>query len=72
MDKAARTPAGWSGYARRIDLPLLAKIAFPAGLDSPTYICGPTGFVEVAAGALVVLGHDSTRIRSERFGPTGA
>ena len=34
------------------------------------YICGPTGFVEAVADALVALGHDPSRIRAERFGPT--
>jgi ferredoxin-NADP reductase len=65
-------PAGWNGYARRIDLPLLEEVAF-AGDEHPlTYICGPTGFVETAASGLVELGHDPSRIRTERFGPTGA
>ena len=64
-------PAGWSGYARRIDLPLLAEVAFPSETRSLTYVCGPTGFVEAAAGGLVQLGHDPATIRTERFGPTG-
>jgi ferredoxin-NADP reductase len=65
-------PARWSGYARRIDLPLLAEVAFPSDGRSLTYICGPTGFVEAAASGLVELGHDPSWIRTERFGPTGA
>jgi ferredoxin-NADP reductase len=65
-------PAGWDGYARRIDLPLLAEVAFPRDERPLTYICGPTGFVEAAAGGLVELGHDPSTIRTERFGPTGA
>jgi ferredoxin-NADP reductase len=64
-------PAGWSGYAGRIDLPLLAEVAFPSDGPSLTYVCGPTGFVEAVAGGLVDLGHDPSRIRTERFGPTG-
>jgi ferredoxin-NADP reductase len=64
-------PADWSGYARRIDLPLLAEVAFPTHERSLTYICGPTGFVEAAASGLVELGHDPSWIRTERFGPTG-
>ena len=67
-----RRPPGWSGYARRIDVPLLAEVAFLSDRRSLTYICGPTGFVEAAAGGLVELGHDPSRIRTERFGPTGA
>jgi ferredoxin-NADP reductase len=35
------------------------------------FVCGPTGFVEAAADALVALGHQPGRIRTERFGPTG-
>jgi len=65
-------PAGWSGYARRIDLPLLADVAFSSEERPLTYICGPTGFVEAVAGGLVELGHDPARIRTERFGATGA
>jgi ferredoxin-NADP reductase len=65
-------PAGWSGYARRIDLQLLAEVAFSSDGRSLTYICGPTGFVEAAASGLVELGHDPSWIRTERFGPRGA
>jgi ferredoxin-NADP reductase len=64
-------PAGWSGYARRIDVPLLAEVAFPSDERPLTYICGPTSFVETAASGLVELGHDPSTIRTERFGPTG-
>jgi ferredoxin-NADP reductase len=65
-------PAGWDGYARRIDLQLLAEVAFSSDEHPLTYICGPTGFVEAAAGGLVELGHDPSKIRTERFGATGA
>jgi ferredoxin-NADP reductase len=64
-------PAGWHGYAGRIDVPLLTQVAFPSDEDPLVYICGPTGFVEAAASGLVQLGHDPSRIRTERFGPTG-
>ena len=64
-------PAAWSGYARRIDPPLLRDVAFPPEEHPLTYICGPTGFVETAASGLVELRHDPSRIRTERFGPTG-
>jgi ferredoxin-NADP reductase len=63
-------PEGWQGYARRIDRRLLEDVAWPAAEQPLTYICGPTGFVETAASALVELGHESHRIRTERFGPT--
>jgi ferredoxin-NADP reductase len=65
-------PAGWHGYARRIDGPLLADFAFPTNEHPLVYICGPTSFVETAAGGLVALGHEPSEIRTERFGPTGA
>jgi ferredoxin-NADP reductase len=64
-------PDGWDGYARRIDRELLAELAWPAGDQPLTYICGPTAFVETAANTLVELGQDPARIRTERFGPTG-
>jgi ferredoxin-NADP reductase len=35
------------------------------------YVCGPTPFVEAVAEALVTLGHEPARIKTERFGPTG-
>jgi ferredoxin-NADP reductase len=34
-------------------------------------VCGPTSFVEGVADALVRLGHDPARVKTERFGPTG-
>ena len=64
-------PPGWSGYARRIDAQMLADTAFPPASRPVTYICGPTSFVEAASRALVLLGHEAKRIRTERFGPTG-
>jgi ferredoxin-NADP reductase len=64
-------PPGWSGYRRRVDRAMLAEVAWPA-TDAPRcYVCGPTGFVETVATALVDLGHDPGSIRTERFGPTG-
>ncbi len=65
-------PPGWTGYAGRVDKARLEEVAFPAEQRPLTYICGPTGFVEAAASALVELGHEPARIRTERFGPTGA
>jgi len=64
-------PAGWDGYARRVDRELLAEIVFPSEARPLTYICGPTGFVEAVSQGLVELGHDPLRIRTERFGATG-
>jgi len=64
-------PAGWTGYARRVDRALLAEIAWPAGKDPLAYVCGPTNFVETVAGALVALGYEPGRVKTERFGGTG-
>jgi ferredoxin-NADP reductase len=63
-------PPDWHGYRRRIDSELLAEVAWPAADRPLVYVCGPTGFVEAAADALVALGHEPARIRTERFGPT--
>jgi ferredoxin-NADP reductase len=64
-------PAGWAGYAGRIDHGLLEEVAWPTAADPLVYVRGPTGLVEDAAGALVELSHDPGRIRTERFGPSG-
>ena len=64
-------PAGWSGYARRVDRAMLAEAGFPPDRRPRVYVCGPTGFVESVARELVALGHDTSRIRTERFGATG-
>jgi ferredoxin-NADP reductase len=61
----ARRPAG------RIGLPDVTTNGWPVDFAPACYVCGPTGFVETVADILVALGHDTTRIRTERFGPTG-
>ena len=65
-------PPGWTGYQRRIDTDMLRDVAWPAEQHPLMYICGPTPFVETAAASLVTLGHDPGRVKTERFGPTGA
>ena len=61
-------PPGWMGYARRVDAELLREVAYPPELDPRVYVCGPTRFVEAVADALVALGYQPGRIRTERFG----
>ena len=64
-------PAGWAGYARRIDAVMLEEVGWRPGERPLAYVCGPTRLVEAVAGHLVALGHDPSRVRTERFGPTG-
>lgn len=64
-------PAGWNGYARRLDAAMIADVAWPAGDDPRVFICGPTSFVEAAARLLVEHGYDPAWIKTERFGATG-
>ena len=64
-------PPGWTGYARRIDAQMLAEVVQSPEQGSLTFVCGPTPLVESVATALVGLGHDPRRIKTERFGPTG-
>ena len=60
----------WNGRTGRIDSDLLAETAWTPAERPLVYVCGPTGFVEAVADALVTLGHSPARIRTERFGPT--
>jgi ferredoxin-NADP reductase len=64
-------PAGWTGYARRIDAAMIGEVIGRLGVDVRAFVCGPTALVETAASALVELGIPPDRIRTERFGPTG-
>ena len=64
-------PPAWTGYARRVDTEMLAEVGPSPAERARVYVCGPTTFVEVAAEALVQLGHEPHRIKTERFGPTG-
>lgn len=72
-------PDDWSGRLGRVDVALLAEVVpvpashpgSPDGAAPDVFVCGPTGFVEAVAAALVSAGHDPERVRTERFGPTG-
>ena len=65
-------PAGWTGYMRRIDADMLTEVAPPAPAYPHIYVCGGTPLVEGVAQTLVELGHEPARVKTERFGPTGA
>jgi len=64
-------PTGWKGYGRRIDRDMVREIAWPKERSPMVFICGPTSFVESAAGLLVDIGYDPLQIKTERFGATG-
>ncbi|MBO0807523.1 MAG: ferredoxin reductase [Actinobacteria bacterium] len=66
-----RTPPGWPEPAGRISGEVLAAAGWAPEQAPSVFVCGPTGFVEAAAGLLVAAGHDPGRIKTERFGPTG-
>jgi ferredoxin-NADP reductase len=61
------TPAGWPRPAARLaeaDLPPLAR-------DVTGYVCGSPAFADAATDVLMQAGLPATRIRVERFGPSG-
>ena len=65
------TPSDWSGHTGRIDAELVRASAIePDRLTA--FVCGSNGFVEAASELLLGAGVAPARIRTERFGPTGA
>ena len=66
-----RQPPDWKGHGRRIDQNMLVEVAWPAAEQPLAFVCGPTFLVESVASALVELGHDPLRVKTERFGPSG-
>jgi ferredoxin-NADP reductase len=64
-------PERWSGYRRRVDREMVEQVAWSPEDRPLVYVCGPNGFVEAVADAMVELGHDQASIRTERFGPSG-
>ena len=62
----------WTGRRGRVGTELLAEVGWPPSAAPACFVCGPTPFVEAVANALTGLGHDPARIKTERFGPTGA
>jgi ferredoxin-NADP reductase len=65
-------PAGWTGARGRVNTALLRQTAWPAADGPLAYVCGPTSFVEFVANELTALGYPPQRVKTERFGPTGA
>jgi ferredoxin-NADP reductase len=64
-------PEGWGGYHRRIDAEMLGEVGWSPDENPLAFVCGPTPLVEAVGSALVDLGHDPARVKTERFGPTG-
>ena len=64
-------PPRWTGYRGRIDRAMLEAVSWPQSDAPRAYVCGPTSLVESVATLLVELGHSPSRVRTERFGPTG-
>jgi ferredoxin-NADP reductase len=64
-------PEGWPTRPRRIGIAEVNSAGWPAQFEPTCFVCGPTGFVEAAADILLALGHGPSRVRTERFGPTG-
>jgi ferredoxin-NADP reductase len=53
---------------RRVDAAMLAAAGPPPEARPHVFVCGPTAFVEAAATHLLRAGHDTERVRTERFG----
>ncbi len=64
-------PPDWSGYRRRIDRAMLGEVAWPPAERPRAFVCGPTALVETVASALLELGHEARRVKTERFGASG-
>jgi ferredoxin-NADP reductase len=64
-------PEDWQGLRGRVNSEMLEEVVWPPAERPLVYACGPSSFVETAAAGLVEGGHAPSRIRTERFGPTG-
>jgi len=64
-------PPDWTGETGRVDGAVLSRLTFPPEAEPQVFVCGPTGFVDAIASAMIELGHPSEKIKTERFGATG-
>lgn len=62
------TPPGWPIPPGRVTREVLESLTLPASDSPAVFVCGPTGFVEAVASALVGLGHSAGSVKTERFG----
>ena len=63
------SPQGGRATGRRSTVSSSPRIGWPLP-KTPAYICGPTGFVEAVASALVESGVAARARQKQRFGPT--
>jgi ferredoxin-NADP reductase len=61
-------PAGWTTPPGRVTPERIQSATIPAFETPGVFVCGPTGFVETVARALVDLGHEPQSVKTERFG----
>jgi ferredoxin-NADP reductase len=71
MSMISRGFRGWSSCTGRVGADMLAEVGPDPAAQPHVFVRGPTPFVEAVAEALVTLGHEPRRIKTERFGPTG-
>jgi ferredoxin-NADP reductase len=64
-------PMGWTGISGRVTGVALQQHALAPDTSPSVFVCGPTGFVEAVATALIDLGHPPDRLKTERFGASG-
>jgi len=64
-------PPGWTGETGRVDGAVLGRLTLPPDAEPQVFVCGPTGFVDAVASAMIELGHAPEKIKTERFGATG-
>jgi ferredoxin-NADP reductase len=67
-----QAPAGSSTPPGRLDAETLSATALPPAENPAVFICGATAFVETVADWLVQAGHSPDRIKTERYGGSGA
>jgi ferredoxin-NADP reductase len=67
-----KTPEDWPTPPGRLSVAEVNTGGWPPDFEPSCFVCGPTGFVEAVANILVALGHDPRRVKTERFGPSGA
>ena len=63
-----QAPPAWPMPVGRVNRDILEAATLSAADAPAVFVCGPTGFVESVADALVALGHDPMAVKTERFG----